>query len=160
LTVEEYFLNYNGEKIFVVLLGFASNKYYFYYPKGDTLVIIDSEGKVEMKEILEVVGTAPAGFKVGEVVEPWEKVKARPVVWRVLDKEIQADNIYAVYSTFQDYKILESSVPDRLKSFFLRDQDPWEYKDWCCVMIASQKDLTNLPPTFKKIYLKNGKLEI
>ena len=158
--MEEYFLNYNGERIFVILLGYYGDKYYFYYPKGDTLVIVDDKGNVEMKEILEVIGTAPAGFKVTNLLEPWEKVKSRPVVWKILDKEIESDNIYAVFSTIKDYMLLESAVPDRLKSFFFRDQDPWEYKDWCCVLIASQKDLNSLPPSFKKVYVKNGKVEV
>ncbi|WP_369610902.1 hypothetical protein [Sulfurisphaera javensis] len=151
--MSEYFLNYKGDKIFVILLGYSSNKYYLYYPKGDTLVILDDKGNIEMKEILEVIGEAPSGFKVADLIEPWEKVKNRVVTWKILDKEIESDNVYVVINDPKNYKIIEnSSAPDRLKYYIFKDQDPWEFKDWCCVLIVSTKDIDNLPMSFKKIY--------
>lgn len=156
---EAYFLQYNGEKIFVVLLGYSANKYYLYYPKGDLLVIVDEKGNIEMKEIVEVIGELPSGFKVTDIAEPWEKVKNRKVIWRVLDKEIESDNIYVVAKSPKDYKLIEnSSAPDRLKSFAFRDANPWEFKDWCCVLIVSTKDVEELPKSFKKVYFENGKV--
>lgn len=158
---EEYFLNYNGDKIFVVLLGFSNNKYYLYYPKGDTLVIIDDKGNVEMKEILEVIGEAPSGFRVAELTTPWEEVKNRKVVWNILGKEVEADNVYVVVKSLKDYKIIEnSSAPDRLKYFVFKDVNPEEFKDWCCVLIVSNQDIKELPSSFKKVYFENGKIEI
>ncbi|QIW25083.1 hypothetical protein EWF20_13695 [Sulfolobus sp. S-194] len=159
--MSEYFLNFNGEKIFVILIGHAENKYYLYYPKGDTLVILDDKGNIEMKEIVEVIGEAPSGFKVAEVSEPWEKVKNRKVVWNIVNEEIEGDNVYVVVKNVKDYRIIEnSSAPDRLKYYVFKDADPWEFKDWCCVLIVSTKDIDELPPSFKKVYFDKNKIEL
>ena len=159
--MSEYFLNYKGEKIFVILIGNRGNKLYFYYPKGDTLVIVDDKGNVVMKEILEVVGEAPAGFRVTELKEDWEKVKNRKVVWNILGKEVESDNIYAVISEVKEYEELKAlAYPNRLKSYVFRDENPWDYKDWCCVLISSEKDMEDLPPSFKKVYVKNGEVVV
>lgn len=156
---EEYFLNYNGEKIFVILLGYSGNKYYLYYPKGDVLVIVDDRGNIEMKEILDIVGELPSGFKVANLTIPWEEVKNRKVIWNVYNSEVESDNIYVVTSSPKEYKLIEqTSAPDRLKSFAFRDVDPWDYKDWCCVLIVSTKDVKEMPKSFKKLYFENGKI--
>ncbi len=150
MSVQEYFLKYNGENVFVIFLGGNSNKSYFYYPKGDAVFVVGE--KVELKEIESIIGNSIAGMVLSEPKESWDKIKSREVKWYVLGKEIVADNIYVVLKDKDQFRLLENASPNRLKYYVLRDQDPWEYKDWCCVLIGSTVD-RDVPNTFKKIYI-------
>ncbi|AWR99126.1 hypothetical protein [Metallosphaera hakonensis] len=150
---EEYFINYMNEKVFVILLGSSADKTYLYYPKGDALFVLKGGG-IELMEIDEVIGRAPAGFKLSPPRESWDQIKGRKVIWYILDNQIEADNVYLVLRSESEYKRVENSAsPNRLKYFVLKDANPEEYKEWCCVLIASTKDL-NVPPSFKKVYMQ------
>ncbi|ABP94698.1 MULTISPECIES: hypothetical protein [Metallosphaera] len=150
---EEYFIDYMNDKVFVILLGSSAEKTYLYYPKGDALFVIGRD-KVELMEIEEVIGRAPAGFKLSPPKESWEQIKSRKVTWYILDQQIEADNVYLVMSSESDYRKIENTAsPDRLKYFVLKDANPHEYRDWCCVLIASTRDM-DVPSTFKKVYMR------
>ncbi|QKR00319.1 hypothetical protein GWK48_07970 [Metallosphaera tengchongensis] len=150
---EEYFLNYLNDKVFTILLGGSGNKLYLYYPKGDAVFVLHDD-KIELMEIDEVIGRAPAGFKLSPSRVSWEEVKGRKVRWFILNHEVEADNVYLVMNSDSDFRrVEETSSPNRLKYFVLKDANPEEYKDWCCVLIASVKD-RDVPSTFKKVYLK------
>lgn len=151
---EEYFINFMNEKVFVILLGSSADKTYLYYPKGDALFVLRND-KVELMEIEEVIGRAPAGFRLSPPKESWDQIRSRKVTWYILDNEIEADNVYLVMSSDSDYKRIENSAsPNRLKYFVLKDANPHEYKDWCCVLIASTRDM-EVPSTFKKVYMRD-----
>lgn len=154
---EEYFLKYLGDKVFVILLGKSEDKTYLYYPKGDVIFIVKNDGEVVIKEIEEIYGSTPSGMRLKDPVESWEDIKKRSVIWYIQGKEINADNIYVVLDNDKDFGIIESSSPNRFKYYIFKDQDPWNYEKWCCVLIASTKDLQTLPPTFKKVKLSNLK---
>ncbi len=148
MSVEEYFLKYNGEKVFVILLGGNSSKTYFYYPKGDAIFIVNDN--IELKEIDQIIGSSLAGIKLSTPKDSWDKIKTREVKWYILGKEIVADNVYIVLNSDDQFKLIENSSPNRLKYYILHDQNPFDYRDWCCVLIASTKDI-EVPNTFKKI---------
>jgi len=147
---QEYFLNYRGERVFTILLGGSKERVYLYYPKADVVFVVEG-GEPKLMEIVEVIGSAPAGLKLAPPSETWEKVRTREVTWYVLGREIKADNIYLVLESDSQFrKVEETSSPNRLKYYVLKDQDPWEFRDWCCVLIASTKD-RDVPPSFKKV---------
>lgn len=134
-------------------MGSSADKTYLYYPKGDALFVLKGGG-IELMEIDEVIGRAPAGFKLSPPRESWDQIKGRKVIWYILDNQIEADNVYLVLRSESEYKRVENSAsPNRLKYFVLKDANPEEYKEWCCVLIASTKDL-NVPPSFKKVYMQ------
>ncbi|EZQ04800.1 MULTISPECIES: hypothetical protein [Acidianus] len=147
---EEYFLKYNGDQVFVVLLGYSGNKTYLYYPKGDAIFIVSDDG-VSLKEIDQVIGSAPAGFKLSEPKEIWDKIKSRQVTWYIEGKEVVSDNVYVVTKSEIGYKKAEEFSPNRLKYYILKEQNPWDYANWCCVLIVSKNDVQNLPSSFTKI---------
>lgn len=155
--MSEYFLKYQGEEIFVILLGYSADKTYFYYPKGDVIIILKSNGEILVKEIEEIFGPTPAGMKLRDPKESWEEIKKREVTWYINGKEVKADNVYLVLDNDKDYVIAEASSPNRFKYYVFKDQDPWNYERWCCVLIASTKDLDNLPISFKKVKLSSLK---
>ncbi|MEL9970364.1 MAG: hypothetical protein QXR57_08620 [Metallosphaera sp.] len=148
---EEYFINYMNDKVFVILIGSSVDKTYLYYPKGDAVFVLKKD-EVELMEIDEVIGRAPAGLKLSKPKESWNEIKSRRVVWYILEKEIEADNVYLVLRDDTDYKRIENSSPNRLKYFVLKDANPQEYKDWCCVLIASTRDV-EVPSSFKKVFM-------
>ncbi|AWR96455.1 hypothetical protein DFR86_02075 [Acidianus sulfidivorans JP7] len=150
---EEYFLKYSGDEIFVILLGQAGDKTYFYYPKGDVIVIVKNSGEISIKEIKEIYGTTPAGMKLSEPSESWEAIKNREVIWYVNGKEIHSDNLYVVLPNEKSYARVENISPNRFKYYVFKDQNPWDYEKWCCVLIASTKDLDKIPSTFQKVML-------
>ncbi|ARM74936.1 hypothetical protein [Acidianus manzaensis] len=152
---EEYFLKYLGDEIFVILLGQAGDKTYFYYPKGDVVFIVKNSGEMIIKEIKEIYGSTPSGMKLVDPKENWDSIKKRDVIWYINGKEIHSDNVYVVINNEKDYAMLENASPNRFKYYILKDQDPWSYEKWCCVLIASTKDLDNLPSTFQKVRLSN-----
>lgn len=151
MSVEEYFLKYNNEKVFVILLGSNSSKSYFYYPKGDALFIVNDH--IELKEIDQIIGSSLAGMKLSNPTESWDKIKSREVKWYISGKEIISDNIYVILESEDQFKLIENASPNRLKYYILHDQNPFDYKDWCCVLIASTKNI-EVPNTFKKISIK------
>lgn len=157
MSSEAAFIKYKGEKIFVIPLAGGSTGHLLYYPKGDAMFVM-RDNTVELKEIVEIIGEG-AGYKLADPVDPWEDIKRREVRWHVLDKEIVSDNILAVIEKEKDYQLLyEAAFPERMKSFVFRDKDPHEYSDWCCVLLVVKKDVENYPDSFKKVYVKDGKI--
>lgn len=153
--LEEYFLRYFNDEVFVISIGYSEDKMYFYYPKGDVILVVKNSGEISVEEIEEIYGLALSGMRLRDSNHSWENIKNREVIWYINGKEVHSDNVYVVLRSDDDYRVIESSSPNRLKYYIFKDQDPWVYENWCCVLIASTKDVESLPPTFKKVKLSN-----